>query len=69
MTVYPYPSDVLRYCAAIIAKLNGYRWNFLEQGILNSINSAMHLFDSNDSRYADALISGGVIQIMIYYTL
>ena len=27
--------------AAIIAKLNGYRWNYLEQGILNSINSAM----------------------------
>ena len=57
--------------AAIIAKLNGYRWNFLEQGILNSINSAMQacLILMIVGMLIASWISGGVIQIMIYYGL
>src|SRR5574344_1858747 len=28
--------------AAIVAMLNGWKWNYMEQGILASINSTMH---------------------------
>ncbi len=57
--------------AAIIAKLNGYKWNFLEQGILNSINSAMQacLILMIVGMLIASWISGGVIQLMIYYGL
>lgn len=57
--------------AAIIAKINGYSWNFLEKGILNSINSAMQacFILMIVGMLIASWISGGVIQVMIYYGL
>jgi NhaC family Na+:H+ antiporter len=57
--------------AAIIAKLNGYRWAYLEQGIINSINSAMQacLILMIVGMLIASWISGGIIQLMIYYGL
>jgi NhaC family Na+:H+ antiporter len=57
--------------AAIIAKINGYSWNFLEKGILNSINSAMQacFILMIVGMLIASWISGGVIQAMIYYGL
>jgi NhaC family Na+:H+ antiporter len=57
--------------AAIIAKMNGYRWAYLEQGILNSINSAMQacLILMIVGMLIASWISSGIIQLMIYYGL
>ena len=57
--------------AAIIAKINGYSWSYLEKGILNSINSAMQacFILMIVGMLIASWISGGVIQVMIYYGL
>jgi len=57
--------------AAIIAKINGYKWNFLEAGVLNSINQAMQacFILMIVGMLIASWISGGVIQTMIYYGL
>ncbi len=57
--------------AGIVAKINGYRWSYLEKGILNSINSAMQacFILLVVGMLIASWISGGIIQVMIYYGL
>ncbi|HZK01381.1 MAG TPA: Na+/H+ antiporter NhaC family protein, partial [Anaerovoracaceae bacterium] len=57
--------------AAVIARINGYRWNYLEKGILNSINSAMQacFILMVVGMLIASWLSGGIIQVMIYYGL
>lgn len=57
--------------AGLIARANGYRWNYLEQGVLNSINSAMQacFILMVVGMLIASWISGGIIQTMIYYGL
>ncbi len=57
--------------AAVIAKLNGYRWNLLEQGVLSSINAAMQacFILMVVGMLIASWLSGGIIQVMIYFGL
>ena len=62
-------------CAAIVggvvAALNGYKWSFLEAGILASINRSMQamLILMCVGSLIGAWIAGGVVPAMIYYGL
>lgn len=57
--------------AAIIAILNGYKWSYLEKGILRNIDSSMQalLILLTVGMLIGTWIAGGVIQSMIYYGL
>ena len=62
-------------CAAIVAAaiaiLNGYKWSFLEAGILASINRSMQamLILMTVGLLIGSWIAGGVVPAMIYYGL
>ena len=57
--------------AAAVAVLNGYKWGFLEAGILASINRSMQamLILMIVGLLIGAWIAGGVVPAMIYYGL
>ncbi|MDD6299804.1 Na+/H+ antiporter NhaC [Hornefia butyriciproducens] len=57
--------------AAIVAVLNGYKWSYLEKGIIRNINSSMQalLILLTVGMLIGTWIAGGVIQAMIYYGL
>ncbi|MCB6993347.1 Na+/H+ antiporter NhaC [bacterium 210820-DFI.6.37] len=57
--------------AGAIAVLNGYKWSFLEAGILASINRSMQamLILMTVGMLIGAWIAGGVVPAMIYYGL
>ncbi|WP_312654288.1 Na+/H+ antiporter NhaC [Aminipila sp.] len=57
--------------AAIIAIINGYKWSFLEAGILASINRSMQamLILLTVGLLIGSWIAGGVVPAMIYYGL
>ena len=57
--------------AAVIAIVNGYKWSYLEKGILRNIDSSMQalLILLTVGMLIGTWISGGVIQSMIYYGL
>jgi NhaC family Na+:H+ antiporter len=57
--------------AAIVAVLNGYKWSFLEAGILASINRSMQamLILMVVGLLIGSWIAGGVVPAMIYYGL
>lgn len=57
--------------AAAIAILNGYKWSFLEAGILASINRSMQamLILMTVGLLIGSWIAGGVVPAMIYYGL
>lgn len=57
--------------AAIVAILNGYKWSFLEAGILASINRSMQamLILMVVGLLIGSWIAGGVVPAMIYYGL
>ena len=57
--------------AAIIAILNGYKWSYIEKGILRNIDSSMQalLILLTVGMLIGTWIAGGVIQAMIYYGL
>ena len=56
---------------AIVAVLNGYKWSFLEAGILASINRSMQamLILMCVGLLIGSWIAGGVVPAMIYYGL
>ena len=57
--------------AGIVAVLNGYKWSFLEAGILASINRSMQamLILMCVGSLIGSWIAGGVVPAMIYYGL
>lgn len=57
--------------ASIIAVANGYKWAFLEQGIIASINRSMQamLILMTVGLLIGSWIAGGVVPAMIYYGL
>ncbi len=57
--------------AACIAIANGYKWSYLEKGILRNIDSSMQalLILLTVGMLIGTWIAGGVIQAMIYYGL
>lgn len=57
--------------AALIAIANGYKWSYLEKGILRNIDSSMQalLILLTVGMLIGTWIAGGVIQAMIYYGL
>lgn len=57
--------------AAIVAILNGWKWSYLEKGILNSIDGAMQacLILLAVGCLIGTWIEGGVVPTMIYYGL
>lgn len=57
--------------AAIVAVLNGYKWAFLEAGILASINRSMQaiLILLTVGMLIGSWVAGGVVPAMIYYGL
>ena len=57
--------------AAVVAIANGYKWAFLEAGILASINRSMQamLILMLVGSMIGAWIAGGVVPAMIYYGL
>lgn len=57
--------------ASIVAIANGYKWSFLEQGILASINRSMQaiLILMTVGLLIGSWIAGGVVPAMIYYGL
>ncbi|MBK5254312.1 MAG: Na+/H+ antiporter NhaC [Peptostreptococcaceae bacterium] len=57
--------------AAIIAIMNGYKWSYIEKGILKNIDSSMQalLILLTVGMLIGTWIAGGVIQAMIYYGL
>ena len=57
--------------AGIVAALNGYKWSFLEAGILASINRSMQamLILMCVGSLIGSWIAGGVVPAMIYYGL
>lgn len=63
---------ILAACfAAVIAIANGWKWNFLEQGILAAINRSMQamLILMVVGLMIGAWIAGGVVPSLIYYGL
>ena len=63
---------ILAACfAAVIAIANGWKWNFLEQGILAAINRSMQamLILMIVGLMIGAWIAGGVVPSLIYYGL
>ena len=69
-----YMHCVLVLCAAfaaIIAVANGYKWSYLEKGILRNIDASMQalLILLTVGMLLGTWIAGGVIQTMIYYGL
>ena len=69
-----YMHCVLVLCAAfaaIIAVANGYKWSYLEKGILRNIDASMQalLILLTVGMLICTWIAGGVIQTMIYYGL
>jgi len=57
--------------ASIVAIANGYKWSFLEKGIIRNIDNAMQalLILLTVGMLIGTWIAGGVIQTMIYYGL
>ncbi len=57
--------------ASLVAAANGYKWSFLESGILSSINRSMQamLILLTVGSLIGAWISAGVVPAMIYYGL
>lgn len=57
--------------AAIVAILNGWKWNYLEKGILSAINRSMQacLILMTVGMLIGSWIAGGVVPAMIYYGL
>lgn len=57
--------------AAIIAIINGYKWSYIEKGILKNIDSSMQalIILLTVGMLIGTWIAGGVIQAMIYYGL
>ncbi len=55
--------------AALIACLNGWKWNYLEQGVLAAINRTMHacLILMVVGMMLGSWASGGTIPTMMYY--
>jgi NhaC family Na+:H+ antiporter len=63
---------ILAACfAAVVAIANGWKWNFLEQGILAAINRSMQamLILMIVGLMIGAWIAGGVVPALIYYGL
>lgn len=74
IVVEGYMHCVLILCAAfaaIIAIINGYKWDYLEKGILRNINASMQalLILLVVGMLIGTWIAGGIIQTMIYYGL
>ncbi len=65
------PLVVATLFATVVAIANGYKWSFLENGILVSINRAMGaiLILMTVGILMGAWIAGGVVPAMIYYGL
>ncbi|MGN8765046.1 sodium:proton antiporter, partial [Hornefia butyriciproducens] len=57
--------------AAIVAALNGYKWSFLEAGMLASINRSMQaiLILAEVGLLIGCWVAAGVVPAMIYYGL
>lgn len=57
--------------AALIAILNGYKWSFLEAGIMASINRSMQamLILMTVGLLIGSWVAGGIVPAMIYYGL
>lgn len=57
--------------AALVACLNGWKWSYIEKGILNSINSTMQsiLIIVVTGALIGSWIQSGVVPAMIYYGL
>jgi len=57
--------------AAIVAIANGYKWSYLEKGIINNITNSMQalLILLTVGMLIGTWIAGGIIQTMIYYGL
>ena len=55
--------------AAIVAMLNGWKWNYMEQGILAAINRTMQaiLILAVVGLMLGSLMAGGVVPSMMYY--